>query len=1140
MYATATLDPRERQNHHDMLTLVRDNWLRGYLDSPLAGVAFPTLSLQEQPFAASASPPLLHDWANLARQADGISTPAPATDISLVQIFDRHRELLILGEPGSGKTTLLLELTRTLLDRAQRDEAQPIPVVFPLAPWANKQRPLADWLVDELRGSAYQLSEPIARRWVADDWILPVLDGLDEVAPESRAACVAAINTFRDTRAHRFPGLVVTSRVAEYQALPQPLEVRDAVLIQPLRREQVEAYLVSAGDKLAGVRAALLADPELWQLAESPLMLTLMSLAYQDAQAQALPAPGTLEQRRHQLLDRYVDAAFARRAPSGARARYTRERTMHWLGWLADALTQQSEAVFYLDRLQPEWLPTPTARDWYALVDRLGSFVIVTFAVLLVEAVAWAFAIGPTNLLRQDSSNYPDYVLLALIAGVTAGLLGGGPAPPRLVQSTKFFVNSRRILIGSVGGILAGAVAGAIEGPLRTNSLQPTPLEFGVVLGVIVFWLCIRFSSDAPRGGNPMARRTLLRGLIGAALGAAVGLLLAWCFFVERFTYTQGQTFLDVAWASIANAPQWVPSEPWPNVFTDECMTGLLYGLAIGVLSGLLVRPSDKSEGPPGDWMFNRGAVGGALAIGAVPVIGQLVVSLTASTGGEASALPSQELFMLVLQSAVLGGLVGGVAGAPGTGNRHISVAEPARWSFPAATLSGLRGLLFGLWAGVIVGGLAGGLMSWRGVSAGDPLWADGSVESRVGGAYNAISGLTSSVTTDGVQVAVVFALVCAITFGLGVAKVEPALTPNEGIWRSARRARAMGLASGALIGVGLLVLNWMIGSPGSQTSTTVTMADGSLLPVGMASYIAVDAAIVGVLFGVGAALAHGGYACLSHVALRLVLWRSDSLPLEAVRFLDYATERTLLRRVGGGYQFHHGLVQDYVASAPNTVGSAPNVVMLTPARRRAWFARPAVILVSAAALATAIVMVRLLVGKFSTASLSANDYELRANTEWLQGNNAVAELDATRAITLDPSAWNNYNRRALIRVSTNELRDALADANKSVGLCQQSEACIENELSHLLDTRGYVYLKLARYESAIQDYQQALDSGNQYPTVRLGRGLAYAALSQNAQALDDITTLEQPSQVPFQADQEIQDLVLQARQARDRLRNSN
>jgi predicted NACHT family NTPase len=58
--------------------------------------------------------------------------------------------LLILGAPGAGKTTLLLELARDLLERAEQNASHRIPVVFHLSSWTVRQRPLADWLVDEL------------------------------------------------------------------------------------------------------------------------------------------------------------------------------------------------------------------------------------------------------------------------------------------------------------------------------------------------------------------------------------------------------------------------------------------------------------------------------------------------------------------------------------------------------------------------------------------------------------------------------------------------------------------------------------------------------------------------------------------------------------------------------------------------------------------------------------------------------------------------------------------------------------------------------------------------------------------------------------------------------------------------------
>ncbi len=48
-----------------------------------------------------------------------------------------------------------------------------------------------------------------------------------------------------------------------------------------------------------------------------------------------------------------------------------------------------------------------------------------------------------------------------------------------------------------------------------------------------------------------------------------------------------------------------------------------------------------------------------------------------------------------------------------------------------------------------------------------------------------------------------------------------------------------------------------------------------------------------------------------------LLLWRSRTFPLLVPQFLDDATARFLLRRVGGGYQFAHRLLLDHLADAP-------------------------------------------------------------------------------------------------------------------------------------------------------------------------------------------------------------------------------
>jgi DNA polymerase III delta prime subunit len=245
--------------------------------------------------------------------------------------------LLILGEPGAGKTTLLLELTRDLLDRAAQDPSHPIPVVFPLSTWAEQQRPLTDWLVEKLH-QWYGVSRELGQTWVAADQIFPLLDDLDQVPSASRAACVQAINAFRQD--HGLLPIVVCCWKADYETLGEQLRFQDTIIVQPLSREQVNTYLTQIGQPLAAVRQALHEDPTLWELLDTPLMLTIMTLAYAGQPAAPLQAKGTVEDRRRHLFATYVTRMFQRR---GTNTRYSRrkpappqrEQAEHGLAWLA-------------------------------------------------------------------------------------------------------------------------------------------------------------------------------------------------------------------------------------------------------------------------------------------------------------------------------------------------------------------------------------------------------------------------------------------------------------------------------------------------------------------------------------------------------------------------------------------------------------------------------------------------------------------------------------------------------------------------------------------------------------------------------------------------------------------------------------
>ena len=272
--------------------------------------------------------------------------------MKIVDVFDKMgHPLLILGEPGSGKTTTLLELARDTIARAEKDPTEPIPVVFNLSSWTDSKQSIADWLVNELN-TKYKIPRTIARPWIENDELLLLLDGLDEVALERREKCIEAINEFRQ---ERLVPLVVSSRVADYEALGIQLKLQSAVLLQPLTPQQVNDYLDKAGQEFAAVREALKKDTSLQELAQSPLTLSIMTLAYRGMSVEDLQPLETTEGRRRHLFDTYVQQMFKHR---GADKRYSPEQTIHWLSWLAQKMSQHAQSVFLIERMQPSWLQT--------------------------------------------------------------------------------------------------------------------------------------------------------------------------------------------------------------------------------------------------------------------------------------------------------------------------------------------------------------------------------------------------------------------------------------------------------------------------------------------------------------------------------------------------------------------------------------------------------------------------------------------------------------------------------------------------------------------------------------------------------------------------------------------------------------
>jgi len=309
-----------------------------------------------------------HPWKGQVKLPDRLRTLLPGED-SIQQVFRKYdQSLLILGGPGSGKTITLLELARDLLDRVEEEplSGQPIPVVFHLASWKGPQQSIADWIVEELVVK-YYIASRFGKSWLRRNRLLPLLDGLDEVRPGDRPACINSINQFSQNLLP--PGIAICSRLTEYAESSIHLELKGAICLKPLSDEQLEYYFSSSAVNLAGLRSVILRDEALHELATCPLTLGIMAVTYTEAGRVPIEGSSTVRERREQIIESYVECMFDRRGDRPLD--YSRQRVFSCLSWLAKSLKDNPRGIFMIESLQPSLLDTPQLKWVYSLFSRV-------------------------------------------------------------------------------------------------------------------------------------------------------------------------------------------------------------------------------------------------------------------------------------------------------------------------------------------------------------------------------------------------------------------------------------------------------------------------------------------------------------------------------------------------------------------------------------------------------------------------------------------------------------------------------------------------------------------------------------------------------------------------------------------------
>jgi DNA polymerase III delta prime subunit len=449
----------QNQNRERMLRRLRRSYTE-MMSQSLQGAVWLELGLSDRPDA-------VQNAANLLLRVESRAERPLAPFTSITEVYDEaEHELLILGEPGTGKSTLLLDLAEHLVERAEKDQIHPLPVILPLSTWASKRPKLEDWMAEQI-SEIYDVPRKVSTEWVAEGRILPLLDGLDEMDEAARPACIAAMNAYhRDHLAK----LVVCSRTTEYEAVASHsrLALQGAVMVQPLTHEHVDAYLIQAGKPLTALRRALKKNMALHTLSTTPLMLNILMLTYQGVSVRDLPhKEATLLQ---QVWNDYVQRMVMRKGKS---KRYPLGETQAWLGYLARQMRFHNQTVFYLEHLQPDWLKAFQQHTYVELAVRLPAIVIG----VLISTLVFLFFTGSTDL----SSLLHYGVLGGLLGGVFRGPRDLGGREPRHTSRKQLV---KRIAVSICIGLIYGLSFGFSLGHYYSfDQLLIEGLSSGVIIG---------------------------------------------------------------------------------------------------------------------------------------------------------------------------------------------------------------------------------------------------------------------------------------------------------------------------------------------------------------------------------------------------------------------------------------------------------------------------------------------------------------------------------------------------------------------------------------------------------------------------------------------------------------------------------
>ena len=530
--------------------------------------------------------------------------------------LDRGR-MVVLGKPGAGKTVLASQLVIDLAEGPPEGEMKPgarppVPIWLSLT---SLDLGSDDWLarasaeeiaaqLDQWMAAAMAavypvpgLSRPVAERMIRERWVLPVLDGLDEMdSPSSyaenferprAAAVVRALNAGTGRRP-----VVLVCRREEYGQLARSGGAREEepilqdaaqIVLQPLdvpaicdyltRRfpgEQRGAIAIRWENILIALKAPVtgLAEARLAGVLSSPWLLSLAATAYQEDNSD----PGELLKLRadsvgEYLLNQQIPVA-TRRIPRPGGDHYLQDEVHSWLGTLVRHLEQTSNDT------KLRWSATDLRLD--RLWPIAGYNKVLRLSMLAsVALLAAAFAVSGLFWVHSNGRWYPDNTagwtgLISSVVGlIFASILLAGDRDPALERLDLRFTSPasrKRLAIYLTAGLAFGLAVGLAAG-LAVSRLK------GGVPGGPGGWLAVGLA-------------------IGLAFGPTLGLAGSFSLAARPTSIMrQNIAFCLAVWLvfglAFGVAGGLLYSQAYAQVY--ERTFGLAFGLALGLAVGLAV-----------------------------------------------------------------------------------------------------------------------------------------------------------------------------------------------------------------------------------------------------------------------------------------------------------------------------------------------------------------------------------------------------------------------------------------------------------------------------------------------------------------------------------------------------------------------